>query len=60
MDVIKIDKKNYSERKVKPSQVMEKMNEFIYELYNIPSGYDDEKAGIFFIKDGKVILKMEN
>lgn len=57
LDIIKIDKKNYSERKVKLSQIMEKMNEFIYELYNLPSGYDDEKAGIFFIEDGEDYFK---
>lgn len=57
LDVIKIDKNNYSERKVKLSQIMEKMNEFIYELYNLPSKYDDEKAGIFFIEDGENYFK---
>lgn len=53
LDVLKIDKNNYSKRKVKLSQVMEKMNEFIYELYSMPSNYADKKAGIFFIEDGE-------
>ncbi|UUV19985.1 CRISPR-associated helicase Cas3' (plasmid) [Fusobacteria bacterium ZRK30] len=53
LDILKINKNNYSERKVRLSQVMEKMNEFIYELYNMPGNYADEKAGIFFIEDGE-------
>ncbi len=52
-EVLKIDKKRYSERKVKLSKVMEKMNEFIYELYELPSVYSDEKAGILFIENGE-------
>lgn len=53
LEILKIDKNKYSERKVKLSQIMEKMNEFIYELYSVPSEYNEEKVGIFFIKDGE-------
>lgn len=50
-------KLSIAERRVKLIQLRSKMDPYTYEIYNIPSGYQDYAGGIYYFYNGEKYMK---